>query len=161
MKELLIPILLQLAGVAVVIAEIILPSAGLLTMVAVSIFGYSLYLVFHDLSTTMGIIFVVGDLLMVPALVIAGFKWLARSPVTLHTKLSSKQGVTSQAPELERYQGQTGQAITDLRPAGMANINGKRIDVVTRGEYIDKGCHIEVLAVTANQIVVGKKPDNG
>lgn len=157
MKEFILPILLQLAGVAVVIVEIIVPSAGLLAMLALSIFGYSLYLVFHDISATVGIIFVVADLIIIPALVVAGFKWLARSPVTLHTELSSKQGVTSQAPELERYLGQEGQAMTDLRPAGMASINGKRIDVVTRGEYIDKGTPIVVLAVSANQIVVGKK----
>lgn len=159
MKAFLFPMLLQLAGVAVVIAEIILPSAGLLSLLAVSIFGYSLYLVFNDISTIAGITFMVADLIMLPALVIVGIKMLVRSPVTLRTELSSKQGVTSQSPELDSYLGQEGRALTDLRPAGMASLADKRVDVVTRGEYIEKGSDLVVLAVTANQIVVRKRED--
>lgn len=156
MKEYLYPILLQLAGIVVVIAEIILPSAGLLTILALSLFGYSLYLVFHEISATAGLVFVLADLVMIPTLVLVGIKMLARSPVTLRTELSSQQGVTAQSPELDRYLGQAGKALTDLRPAGMASIAEQRVDVVTRGEYIEKGSDLVVLAVTANQIVVGK-----
>lgn len=160
MKPYLLPILLQLAGVGVVIVEIFLPSAGLLALMAFGIFGYSLYLVFHDISTSAGIAFVAADLIMIPALVVIGIKMLARSPVTLRTELSSQEGVTSQAPGLERYLGQEGRALTDLRPAGMARIEDKRVDVVTRGEYIERDSKLVVLAVTANQIVVGRKECN-
>lgn len=159
MKIYLIPILLQLVGVAVIIAEIILPSAGLLSLLALSVFGYSLYLVFQEISPIAGIVFVSADLILIPTLVIVGIKMLVRSPVTLRTELSSKHGVTSQAPELEGYLGQIGQALTDLRPAGMAKIADKRVDVVTRGEYIEKDSDLVVLAVTANQIVVRKRGD--
>ena len=157
MREYLIPILLQLAGIAVVIAEIILPSAGLLAILALALFGYSLHLVFHDISATAGMILAAADLVMIPTLVLVGIKMLARSPVTLRTELSSKLGVSAQSPELDRYLGQEGKALTDLRPAGMASIAEARVDVVTRGEYVDKGCELVVLAVTANQIVVGRK----
>lgn len=157
MKAYLIPTLLQLVGVLVVIAEIILPSAGLLSLLAISIFGYSLFLVFNEISTAAGIAFVIADLIMIPTLVIIGIKMLVNSPVTLHTELSSKQGVTSQSPELDSYLGLEGVALTDLRPAGMAKIAGKRLDVVTRGEYIEKDSNLIVGAVTANQIVVAIK----
>ena len=50
-----------------------------------------------------------------------------------------------------------GKAITDLHPAGTAFIDGKRVDVVSRGEYIEKDSDLLVTAVTANQIVVRKK----
>ncbi|MDD5759321.1 MAG: NfeD family protein [Desulfobulbaceae bacterium] len=159
MKIYLIPTLLQLVGVLVVIAEIILPSAGLLSLLAISIFGYSLFLVFTDISIVAGIAFVIADLIMLPSLLIVGIKMLANSPVTLRTELSSKHGVTSQAPELSRYLGMHGEAITDLRPSGMAKIDGKRIDVVTGGEYIERESKLIVLAVSANQIVVAKKHD--
>lgn len=157
MKVYFIPILLQLAGVAVVIAEIILPSAGLLSLLAFSLFGYSLYLVFQEISAFAGIVFVAADLILIPTLVIVGIKMLVRSPVTLRTELSSKQGVTSQAPELDGYLGLEGKALTDLRPAGMAKLADKRVDVMTRGEYIEKDSDLVVLAVTGNQIVVRKK----
>jgi membrane-bound serine protease (ClpP class) len=41
----------------------------------------------------------------------------------------------------------------------MAIIDGKRVDVVTRGEYIEKDSAIMVIAVTGNQIIVRKKDD--
>jgi len=154
MNELSFPIILQLIGILVIIAEIILPSGGLLTVLAVGIFGYSLYVVFTQISSMAGTIFLALDVVMVPALVIVGLKMLAKSPVTLRTTLSSADGVTSQNPEMEQYMGKRGKAMSNLRPAGAALIEGKRVDVVTRGEYIEKETAITVQSVTANQVIV-------
>ena len=66
------------------------------------------------------------------------------------------EGYTSQPEELAGYKGKTGKAITDLRPAGTAMIDDQRVDVVSRGEYIDKGASIRVLAVDGNRVVVKK-----
>jgi membrane-bound serine protease (ClpP class) len=96
-------------------------------------------------------------LVLIPVLVIVGLKLLARSPVTLRKTLSRKEGVSSQSSELGSYIDMQGTAVTDLRPAGKAVINGKRVDVVTRGEYLEKDSAIIVIAVTGNQIIVRKK----
>jgi membrane-bound serine protease (ClpP class) len=159
MSPLSLSILLQLAGIAVVIAEIILPSGGLLTLMAVGLFGYSLFVVFHDISTAVGAVFISADIIIIPLLVITGLKLLAKSPVTLRTKLSRNEGVVSQSPELDEYIDTSGKAVTDLHPAGKAVINGKRIDVVSRGEYIDRDSDIVVIAVTGNQIIVREKDE--
>ena len=156
----LLPIILQLIGVVVVIAEIILPSGGILSIVALGVFGYSLYLAFSEISKTAGFALAAADLFLIPVLVIVGLKLLARSPVTLSKTLSRKEGVTSQSPELASYIDMQGTAVTNLRPAGTAQINGKRVDVVTRGEYIQKDSAIIVTAVTGNQIIVRKKGDS-
>ena len=157
--SLLLPIILQLVGVVVIIAEIILPSGGILSIVALGVFGYSLFIVFNEISMTIGFSFVAADLILIPVLVIVGLKLLARSPVTLRKTLSRKEGVSSQSSELESYVGMQGNAVTDLRPAGIAVINGKRVDVVTRGEYLEKDSAIIVTAVTGNQIIVRKKDE--
>ena len=157
--SLLFPIILQLVGVVVIIAEIILPSGGILSIVALGVFGYSLFIVFNEISMTIGFSFVAADLILIPVLVIVGLKLLARSPVTLRKTLSRKEGVSSQSSELESYVGTQGNAVTDLRPAGIAVINGKRVDVVTRGEYFEKDAAIIVTAVTGNQIIVRKKDE--
>ena len=47
--SLLLPIILQLVGVVVIIAEIILPSGGILSNVALAVFGYSLFIVFNEI----------------------------------------------------------------------------------------------------------------
>ncbi len=157
--SLLLPIILQLVGVVVIIAEIILPSGGILSIVALGVFGYSLFIVFSEISMTIGFSFVAADLILIPVLVIVGLKLLAKSPVTLRKTLSRKEGVSSQSSELESYVGTQGNAVTDLRPAGIAVINGKRVDVVTRGEYLEKDSAIIVTTVTGNQIVVRKKDE--
>lgn len=41
--------------------------------------------------------------------------------------------------------GATGTALSDLRPSGVADINGERIDVVTMGDYLRSGEPIEVI----------------
>ena len=154
MREFFIPVVLQLAGVLVIIAEIILPSGGLLSLVAVGLFGYSLFIVFHDISTMAGAYFVLIDLIIIPVLLALGLKILARSPATLRETLSSENGVVSQSPELESFMGREGKSVTDLRPGGTAIIDDKRLDVVSRGEYIEKGSNLIVVEVTGNQIIV-------
>ena len=52
--------------------------------------------------------------------------------------------------------GAHGVASTTLRPAGFAEIGGRRVDVVTRGENIESGAAVKVLEVEGNRVVVGK-----
>ena len=44
--------------------------------------------------------------------------------------------------------------MSPLRPAGIADIDGKRVDVVSQGEWIDATTPIEVIRVDGNRIVV-------
>ncbi len=153
-NNIILPVILQLIGVIVIIAEIIIPSGGILSIVAAATLGYSLYIVFTGFSVGTGIVFIVADAILIPILVIVGLKLIAKSPVTLITSLDRKNGVSSQSEELEDYIHKKGRAITDLRPAGVAEINGTRVDVVSRGEYIEKGSEIIVMEVTGNRVVV-------
>ena len=51
--------------------------------------------------------------------------------------------------------GKTGTAATVLRPAGIAVIGGKRIDVVTQGEYLEQNTLLRVIDMAGGRIVVG------
>jgi membrane-bound ClpP family serine protease len=154
MSSLVLPIILQLIGVFVLIAEIIIPSGGILGIITVSLMGYSLYLVFTTISTFVGMVFVIADIIMFPVVLFAGIKLLAKSPATLKTSLSKANGFSSQAEELVEFMGLMGTVTTDLRPAGTAVINNRRVDVVSRGEYLEKGTEIIVLEVEGNRVVV-------
>ena len=151
-----VPLILQIAGVLVIIAEIIIPSGGLLSLVAAGLIGYSLYQAFTAVSTTAGYLFLAADAVALPLLVYVGLKLLEKSPVTLRRTLSSKDGVTSQAHGLEGLIGKRGTAVTDLRPSGKALMEGKKRDVVTRGDYIRKDSRIIVIQVTGNQVIVAQ-----
>lgn len=156
MNPMIFVIFLQLLAAVVLIAEVIVPSGGMLGILAAGLIGYSLYTVFTDISVNAGYLFIAADVVALPVIIIVGLKMLAKSPATLKTELSSDAGVTSQSPELTGYLGKTGVAITNLRPSGIALVEGKRVDVVSRGEYVDKNSQIVVSAVTGNQIIVDK-----
>ena len=55
--------------------------------------------------------------------------------------------------------GMTGQVTTGLRPSGRAQIAGRLVDVVSRGEWIEVGRAVRVLEVQGNRIVVEELPD--
>ena len=101
-NTLVLPIILQLVGVAIIIAESILPSGGILSLVALAVFGYSLFTVFSEISVAAGFVFVAADLILIPVLVIVGLKLMAKSPVTLRTTLSSEDGVSVQSSVRDR-----------------------------------------------------------
>lgn len=50
--------------------------------------------------------------------------------------------------------GAMGKALTVLRPAGLAELDGRRLDVVTRGEFLEKDCPVEVVETAGGRIVV-------
>jgi len=156
-KALILPIILQLVGTAVVISEFFIPSGGILSIAAAGFFGYSLYLVFAHVSAGAGYIFVVADAILIPLLVLVGIRFIAKGPASLHTTLSQAEGVTSQPEELSAFIGKEGTTVTALHPSGIALIGGKRVDVVSGGEYIGKLTPVTVVTVTGNQIVVKKK----
>jgi membrane-bound serine protease (ClpP class) len=52
--------------------------------------------------------------------------------------------------------GAEGEAVSALRPSGIAVLNGKRYDVVTQGEMLDRGTPIKVIEVSGNRVVVKK-----
>ncbi len=154
MKAYLIPVLLQVIGIMVIIAEIFIPSLGVLAVIALALLSYSLYIVFTSISTTAGVIFTGLDIIIVPLIVVLGIKILAKSPLALKRELSKHNGVVSQKEKLETYINMKGTAVTDLRPAGMAQINSQRVDVVTDGEYIEADTPVIVTGVAGNRIVV-------
>ncbi len=156
MKAYLLPVLLQVIGILVIIAEIFIPSLGVLTVIALAVLAYSLYIVFTSISTTVGVVFTGVDIILVPFMIVLGIKILAKSPLSLKRELSKQNGVVSQKEKLETYINMQGESVTDLRPAGMAQINSQRMDVVTDGEYIDAGTPVVVTGVEGNRIIVDR-----
>ena len=66
----------------------------------------------------------------------------------------SADGFQAPSQNLVNLVGKTGQAITPLRPAGAALIDGQRVDVVTGGEFIETDAEVEVIVVEGNRVVV-------
>jgi len=72
----------------------------------------------------------------------------------LSHKLETSEGYVSHDESLVMYQGKRGKALTTLRPAGTIDIEGRRVDVVTMGEFIEAGSAVEVILVEGMRVVV-------
>lgn len=63
-------------------------------------------------------------------------------------------GYHSAEDNLDRLLGQEGIAQSKLRPAGIAEIGGRRIDVVSEGGFIEAGAAVKVMKVEGRRVVV-------
>lgn len=78
---------------------------------------------------------------------------LSKSPVILTETESASEGyVTSK--DMEIFLGREGRTKTVLRPSGMAEFDGVKLDVVADGEYIPKDTMVRVDHVEGARIVV-------
>jgi membrane-bound serine protease (ClpP class) len=105
---------------------------------------------------------VVGSTLAALALGLVAFRYLPRLPLgrrlVLDTAMTAREGFAS-PPEMDQsWLAKKGVAATTLRPAGIARIEGARVDVVTDGEYVEAGEPVEVIRVDGNRIVVRRVP---
>ncbi len=67
-----------------------------------------------------------------------------------------ERGFESSESGISDLVGARGEALTKLRPAGKARLGGRPVDVVSLGEYIDRGEEVRVVAVDGNRVVVRK-----
>jgi membrane-bound serine protease (ClpP class) len=90
-------------------------------------------------------------------------RFMTRLPIgrklVLDTGLKADQGYAS-APESDsRLLGREGIALSPLHPAGIAQIDGARVDVVSNGPLIDPGEAVIVERVDGNRVVVKRLSD--
>ncbi|MHC4091537.1 MAG: NfeD family protein [Planctomycetota bacterium] len=164
MNMLMIAILLFLAGVVLGIAEIFIPSAGVLVILSIAAFIGSVYCAF-EAGTGWGITFVLAAPVVMLVAVVKGFKifpktrigrWmiLARPDEQEGARATDAAAFAEPASADGELVGQVGVARTELRPSGSAEIGGKRYNVVSEGEFIREGTRVRVVEVRGNRTVV-------
>ncbi|MEL6430994.1 MAG: NfeD family protein [Planctomycetota bacterium] len=144
-------------GIALVVAEVFIPSMGLLGMAAALCLLGSIGLAFYEDPGT-GVMLLAATAVLVPIIMTLGIKWFPRTPIG--RKITARgfsfddgRGVDRRDEGLE---GSRGVVEATLRPAGIARIDGRRVDVVSRGEVIDAGDEVVVVEVSGNRVVVSK-----
>ena len=148
-------ILLLGLALAFVLAEVLLPSGGILTVGAIASIAGAVAIAFGQSYQT-GFAFLVVVALSVPLVMIFGLKLFPRTPVgkrMINAGLSFESTPATDSRDLELI-GRVGEVLTPLRPAGHARFEGRRVDVVSRGESIEPGERVRVLEVRGNRVVV-------
>jgi membrane-bound serine protease (ClpP class) len=144
-------ITLLLLGAVLIFLETLLPGMiagilGFLCLLGAVILGY------RDFGAQTGSLILVGVLV---GLLIGTWCWLKFFPGSrMAQKFISRSAVGELGVDQPELLHGTGTALTQLRPSGVAHINGRRVDVVTEGGLIERGANIKVVAVEGARIVV-------
>lgn len=148
-------IILFVAGIVLLFLEIFIPSFGILGVSGLISLSSGIVLAAYDSNqalASLGIAFL-GTLVIF----VVFFRYFKRRGVwhkfILKDEFKSESGYTTSTPK-QHLLGKTGEALTVLRPSGVALLEEQRIDVVTSGEYIDAGKTIKVIQVEGTRVVV-------
>ncbi len=147
---------LLFGGVIVVVFEILFPSAGLLGLLAGTLLVGGGFLATRNGGSAALLGYSVMVVLLVPSAVMFAFKVLPRTPMGKRMILKGPSFAQRAATEegLDSLLGKAGVAVTPLRPAGLASIEGRRVDVVTRGGHLATGAPVRVIKVEGNRVIV-------
>lgn len=152
-------VLLCILGLGLLVAEVIFVSFGIIATLAGVALLSAIFVAFQE-STFFGVAMVVIESIAAPIVLTFAFKLLPKTPFGKALILDAP-GTQMTAGAADRdlvgMVGKTGVTVSPLRPAGFARIDGKRVDVVTRGEMLDSDCPIVVLDVSGNRVVVGRR----
>jgi membrane-bound serine protease (ClpP class) len=152
------------AGLLLLLAELIFPS-GVLAALALVAIAVGVTLAFTQ-DTTVGIVTLLVLFIALPVLGKLILDYLPRTPIGRHLFLPAAGAPTTLASaplnqELEQLIGRIGRTVSDLRPCGVSNFDGRRVDVITEGIMVDSGQWVRCIDVRAGKVLVRpvEKPD--
>lgn len=78
---------------------------------------------------------------------------LSRSKIILHETESNEAGYRS-TEDLEVFVGREGTATSVLRPTGIADFDGVRLNVSSEGDFVQAGSKVRIISVEGSKILV-------
>jgi membrane-bound ClpP family serine protease len=153
-------ILLLVVGLALIVCEVFIPSAGLIAALATLCIAGSVasaWSAWASSSPTYFALYALALLLLIPSAISGAFYMLPR------TAFGRK--VLLEAPDLDEvtpYQeeprqllvGHVGKTLTLLNPGGLMEVDGTRQHCESEGMLLEAGTPVEVVAVKGARIVV-------
>jgi membrane-bound serine protease (ClpP class) len=147
---------LLLAGIIMVCLEVFIPGGVVGALGGIALLA-SVVMAFKARGLQFGSYWLAGTAVLTFIGVFISIKYLPRSPAGKKLFLNSREeGYSSSDQSLPGLLGKKGRTETYLRPAGMVLIEDRRVDVVTRGEFIPRGKEVKVVEVEGNRVVVGE-----
>lgn len=148
-------LLCLLLGMGLIIVEVFLPGFGLPGISGVALVGVGVVL----LGTNFGALTAVGALLVIIAVLAVLISWVLRQAAQGNGKAHSELFLQEREDfgrqeDMQVLVGRCGCTRSVLRPAGIADFDGVRLNVVTEGGFIEKDVSVEIVRVEGARIVV-------
>ncbi|MDR2571119.1 MAG: hypothetical protein LBD23_12655 [Oscillospiraceae bacterium] len=151
----IISIILFIVGVGLLIVEMFEPGFGFF-----GTFGIvSLIACIFVTADTVSHGLILTAIFFVIILILLGIFLILVSKNKLPGRLVLKESETleqgfSGTEDMAYLMGKTGTVVTICRPVGNVDFDGVKLEVVTQGDFIEKGEEVEVVEIEGNRVVV-------
>ena len=144
-----------LLGMGLMIVEVFLPGFGLPGVSGIALIGVGTIMA----ARHFGALTAVAMLLVIIAVLAVLISWLLRSAAKGDVSksklfLHQKDELGDQQQDMQVLVGHEGKTLSVLRPSGIGDFDGVRLNVVTEGEFIENGMPIRIVRVEGGKIVV-------
>jgi membrane-bound ClpP family serine protease len=149
---------LIVGGFLLMLAELFLPHGGALAIVSVGCISVGIaFAFFYD--AVAGVLTLLGVIAALPLLMGAMAQYWP------HTAMGRRFLLPGTAPDdtvasqphlqdLERLKGRFGKTLSALRPAGVVDFDGRRVDTITEGMMVEPGQWVRCIDVRAGRVLV-------
>lgn len=115
-------------------------------------------LCFREYGVEQGFLSLIGCGAVSAGILWIGFKVMPNTALGrrffLAESLQKDDGYSSEDEGLVNLLDREGVTDSDLRPAGIASIDGQRVNVMSDGEFISAGSRVKVSVVNSNRVIV-------
>jgi membrane-bound serine protease (ClpP class) len=158
MDPIILAYILIAVGVVLVLAELVIPTGFILVAIGVCCAFIGVALLFIHGSTETALMALLSLCVGGPLLGSFLFYLWPYSPMGRRLLKASEENGTLAAMAgnagLESLRGKIGRTVSPLRPSGVAEFDGRRIDVITEGLMVPVGEWVKCVEVRANKVLV-------
>jgi len=152
-------ILLLVLGCLLMLAELILPTAGILGAAGIIMLVVGIVIAFVNGGLSQGLttLGLVGLFLLLVSIFVY-YIWpltpLGKRLILQAQPEDDSVATMPQNAELVGLIGRYGKAVSLLRPAGVVDFEGRRVDVITEGMMVEAGSWVKCVDVKAGKVIV-------
>ena len=147
-------IILLTAGLLLLFADLFVPSGGILLMLSMGVMAVGIVLPFRH-STTAGVSGVAGVFVVLPLLFALLIKFWPHTPLARMMRPPPDEAeALPMHQELQYLKGRTGRTLSALKPGGMVDFDGRRVDCITEGMMLEAGRTVRCVEVRGGTVVV-------
>ncbi len=161
MSELTVLIVLYLVGMLILLAEIFIPSHGILSIAGIGFLVVAIVKTFQYGGQNAGVIAILACMVILPALAFVAIKYWHQTPIGKLISPPNPQltvdDIGVPVEELQQLIGKTGRSVSALRPVGICDFNGKRVSCIVESGMVEAGVSVQGIGMSGADLTVMEK----
>ena len=155
-------ILFFLAGFGLLLTEAFMPGFGVAGVLGIVLEVLAVYSAWLHHGPVPALILTLVILVLIGITVYLSYRSIMKGRLSRSSLVLQDTEAPAETPARETLQafiGREGVAVTPLRPAGQVDLDGKRVNAASGGEFLVKGARVRVTGAEGDHVVVRPAED--